>query len=50
MTDSATLARRYGLSLHTVMGNSENIKITTPSDFYIFRAIYEARENAQIFG
>ena len=50
MTDSATLASYYGLSLHTVMGGSENIKITTPSDFYIFRAIYEARENAQIFG
>ncbi|KXT68984.1 2-C-methyl-D-erythritol 4-phosphate cytidylyltransferase [Streptococcus gordonii] len=50
MTDSATLARYYGFSLHTVMGGSENIKITTPSDFYIFRAIYEARENAQIFG
>lgn len=50
MTDSATLARYYGLSLHTVMGGSENIKITTPSDFYIFRAIYEARENEQIFG
>ena len=50
MTDSATLARYFGLPLHTVMGGSENIKITTPSDFYIFRAIYEARENAQIFG
>ena len=50
MTDSATLARYVGLPLHTVMGGSENIKITTPSDFYIFRAIYEARENAQIFG
>ena len=44
MTDSATLARYFGLPLHTVMGGSENIKITTPSDFYIFRAIYEARE------
>ena len=50
MTDSATLTRYFGLPLHTVMGGSENIKITTPSDFYIFRAIYEARENAQIFG
>ena len=50
MTDSATLARYFGLPLHTVMGGSENIKITTPSDFHIFRAIYEARENAQIFG
>ncbi|MGQ5513468.1 IspD/TarI family cytidylyltransferase [Streptococcus anginosus] len=50
MTDSATLARHFGLPLHTVVGSSENIKITTPSDFYIFRAIYEARENAQILG
>lgn len=50
MTDSATLVRHYGVDLFTVMGGAENIKITTPSDFYIFRAIYEARENQQIFG
>ena len=50
MTDSATLVRYYGLELFTVMGGPENIKITTPSDFYIFKAIYEARENQQIFG
>ena len=49
-TDSATLMRYYGFKLNTVMGGSENIKITTPSDFYIFRAIYELRENAQILG
>ncbi|WP_449456448.1 2-C-methyl-D-erythritol 4-phosphate cytidylyltransferase [Streptococcus suis] len=50
MTDSATLVRHYGLDLFTVMGGPENIKITTPSDFYIFRAIYDSKENAQIFG
>ena len=50
MTDSSTLMGYYGKELYTVMGGSENIKITTPSDFYIFRAIYEARENSQIFG
>lgn len=50
MTDSASLARYYGRSLFTVMGGPENIKITTPSDFYIFKAIYESRENEQIFG
>lgn len=49
-TDSATLMRYYGFKLNTVMDGSENIKITTPSDFYIFRAIYELRENAQILG
>lgn len=48
--DSACLMRYYGHSLHVVEGKSENIKITTPSDFYIFRAIIDARENSQIFG
>jgi 2-C-methyl-D-erythritol 4-phosphate cytidylyltransferase len=50
MIDSATLMKHYGHSLHTVEGSSENIKITTPADFYIFRAIFEARENSQILG
>jgi len=48
--DSATLMRHYGMELYTVEGPVENIKITSPSDFYIFRAIYEARENSQIWG
>ena len=48
--DSATLMRHFGHTLHTVEGPVENIKITSPSDFYIFRAIYEARENSQIWG
>lgn len=48
--DSAMLMRHYGYKLYTVSGGSENIKITTPSDFYIFRAIVDARENSQIFG
>lgn len=26
------------------------IKITTPNDFFMFRAIVDARENSQIFG
>lgn len=50
MVDSASLMMHYGYKLHTVDGPLENIKITTPSDYYIFRAIYEARENSQIFG
>ena len=36
--------------MDTVEGPVENIKITNPTDFYIFRSIYEARENSQIFG
>ncbi|MHB9293977.1 putative 2-C-methyl-D-erythritol 4-phosphate cytidylyltransferase [Hollandina sp. SP2] len=50
MIDSASLMNHYGYILHTVQGSYDNIKITTPSDFYIFRALYEARENLQIFG
>jgi 2-C-methyl-D-erythritol 4-phosphate cytidylyltransferase len=48
--DSASLMKHYGYELYTVQGSHENIKITTPSDFYIFRALYEAQENSQIFG
>ena len=40
----------YGHKLHTVEGPADNIKITTPSDFYVFRAFIEARENSDIFG
>lgn len=50
MIDSASLMQHYGFNLTTVDGPVENIKITTPMDFYLFRAIYEIRENSQIFG
>lgn len=48
--DSAILMKSYGYILHTVTCGTENIKITSPSDFYIFRAICEAKENSQIWG
>lgn len=48
--DSASLMQYYGCELSTVIGPVENIKITTPADFYIFRAIIDARENMQILG
>ena len=50
MLDSASLMIHYGVKLHLVESPAENIKITTPSDFYIFKAIQEARENMQILG
>ncbi len=49
MIDSCTLMRYYGIKLFAVEGSSENIKITTPDDFYTFRALYDAKENAQLF-
>ena len=48
--DSASLMRAYGHELYTVIGPGENIKITSPMDYYIFRAIEDAREDSQIFG
>lgn len=48
--DSASMMQYYGHSLFAIEGTPENIKITTPGDFYIFRAIVDARENSQIFG
>ncbi len=48
--DTAVLMQKHGYELHTVVGLQENIKITTPMDFYIFRAILDAKENSQIFG
>ena len=48
--DSAHLCSMYDVKMHTVTSTQNNIKITTPSDYYIFRALYEAKENEQIFG
>lgn len=48
--DSSDLMNRYGKKLYTVKSTPYNIKIATPADYYVFRAIYEARENSQIFG
>ena len=48
--DTAYLMQHNGFPVYTVEGSPENIKITTPTDFYIFRALIDARENLQIFG
>lgn len=48
--DSASLMHHFGYNLYMVESPWENIKITNPADFYIFKAILEARENSQIFG
>ena len=48
--DSASMMQHYGHPIYTVHGSPENIKITTPNDFYTFRALVDARENSQIFG
>ncbi len=47
--DSASLMQYCGYKLHTIIGPVENIKITTPIDFCLFRALVEAKENSQVF-
>ena len=48
MIDSCTLMRAYGRKMHIVECSYENIKVTTPNDFYTFRALYDAKENQQL--
>ena len=48
--DSAHLLNEYGHGMYMVESTPYNIKIASPSDYYVFRALYEARENSQIFG
>lgn len=48
--DSCTMMQHYGHSLYLVDGSYENIKITTPDDFYTMRAFLDAKENAQLYG
>ena len=47
--DCCTLMSRYDYKLHMIDGPYENIKITTPEDFFTMRAIFEIKENEQIY-
>lgn len=48
--DSCTMMSTYGHHINTIIGPVENIKITTPTDYFIFRAMVQVHENQQIFG
>lgn len=48
--DSSHLLSIYDVPMHMVRSTKNNIKITEPADYYMFRALYEAMENQQIFG
>lgn len=48
--DSSSLMMRYGKKLAIVECDTDNIKITTPDDYYIVKAILESKENIQILG
>lgn len=48
--DSCSMMSYYGCKLGLIQGPMENIKITTPTDYFVFRAMVEVHENQQIFG
>ena len=48
--DSCSMMHHYGYRLGRVIGPMENIKITTPTDYFVFKAMVEVHENQQIFG
>lgn len=50
MVDACTIIRSQGIQAHMVMGNRGNIKVTTPEDVYMFRALLQYKENEQAFG
>ncbi len=50
MVDACTIFQSLGISVHLVEGNRGNIKVTTPEDVFIFRALLQYKENEQAFG
>ena len=48
--DSCTMMSHYGHRLGTIIGPMENIKITTPTDYFVLRAMVKVHEDQQIFG
>lgn len=47
--DSISLMASYGYRIYTVEGPEENIKITTPRDFFTFKSFVDMEEVAQIW-
>lgn len=42
--DSVSMMTHYGHTIYTVEGPAENIKVTTPMDYYAFKGYMEARD------
>ncbi|MCH4284231.1 MULTISPECIES: IspD/TarI family cytidylyltransferase [Bacillota] len=50
IADSCNLYKNLGKQVYIVQGNRGNIKVTTPEDFYVLRALLQYKENEQILG
>lgn len=50
LLDTALAYTYLGSNIHIVKENNHNIKITTPEDYYILKAMLELEENKFVFG
>lgn len=48
--DCATMSQLYQKEIFTINGPAENIKITTPLDYFMFKGILEIQRNQEVFG
>jgi 2-C-methyl-D-erythritol 4-phosphate cytidylyltransferase len=47
-TDEATVVEAFGLKVNLVEGDTDNIKITNPSDLFLAEFILETRQHAAV--
>ena len=50
LLDAAMVYAKAGRSVHLVKEQGINLKVTTPEDYYILKAILELEENKYVFG
>ena len=50
LLDSALAFTYLGNDIHIIKENNNNIKVTTPEDYYILKAMLELEENRYVFG
>lgn len=50
LLDSALVFTYLGNKIHIIKENNNNIKVTTPEDYYILKAMIELEENRYVFG
>lgn len=47
--DSVSMMSHYGHTIYTVNGPAENIKVTTPMDYYAFKGYMDARDQRMLW-
>ncbi len=50
LLDSALVFTYLGNNIHIIKENNNNLKVTTPEDYYILKAMLKLEENRYVFG